>query len=74
MLIISAKELMQSQKKFFEMAGSQRIIIKKKNKFFELVDLGETIPEPDDTCMSREELFAKIDEVLKNISREKEEY
>jgi len=61
MLVISTRELTQSQNKFFEMAHSQRIIIKRKNRFFQLIDLGESIPELDNTYMSREQLYAKID-------------
>ena len=62
MLVISTRELTQNQNKFFEIANNQRIIIKRKNKFFQLVDLGETIPELNDTYMTKEEMFTKIDE------------
>jgi hypothetical protein len=62
MLIISTRELTQNQNKFFEMANRQRVIIKRKNRFFQIVDLGETIPEIDDTLMTKEEMYAKIDE------------
>jgi len=61
MLVISARELTQNQNKFFEIANKQRVIIKKKNRFFQIVDLGEMIPELDDTYMTKEEMFAKID-------------
>ncbi|MCL2598070.1 MAG: prevent-host-death protein [Paludibacter sp.] len=62
MLVISARELTQNQNKFFEIANKQRVIIKRKNRFFQIVDLGEMIPELDDTYMTKEEMFAKIDE------------
>ena len=62
MLVISTRELTQNQNKFFEIANNQRIIIKRKNRFFQLVDLGETIPELKDAYMTKEEMFAKIDE------------
>jgi hypothetical protein len=61
MLVISASELTQNQNKFFEMANDQRVIIKRKNRFFQIVDLGESIPELDSTLMTQEELYAKID-------------
>jgi len=61
MLVISTRELTQNQNKFFEMADKQRIIIKRKNRFFQLVDLGEMIPEVNDSIMSKEEMYAKID-------------
>ena len=62
MLVISTRELTQNQNKFFEMANEQRVIIKRRNKFFQIVDLGEMIPELNDTYMTKEEMFAKIDE------------
>jgi hypothetical protein len=62
MLVISTRELTQNQNKFFEMANMQRVIIKRKNRFFQIVDLGEMIPEMTDTSMTKEEMFAKIDE------------
>jgi len=62
MLVISTRELTQNQNKFFEIANKQRVIIKRKNRFFQIVDLGEMIPELDDTYMTKEEMFAKIDE------------
>jgi len=61
MLVISTRELTQHQNKFFEMAHSQRIVIKRKNRFFQILDLGESIPEIDDAYITKEELFAKID-------------
>jgi len=61
MLVISTLELTQNQNKFFETANKQRVIIKRKNRFFHLVDLGEMIPELDDTYMTKEEMYAKID-------------
>jgi len=45
MLVISTRDLTQNQSKFFEIANKQRVIIKRKNRFFQLVDLGEMIPE-----------------------------
>jgi len=62
MLVISTRELTQNQNKFFEIANNQRVIIKRKNRFFQIVDLGEMIPELNDICMTKEEMFAKIDE------------
>jgi hypothetical protein len=65
MLVISTRELTQNQNKFFELADSHRVIIKRKNRFFQIVDLGETIPELNDTLISQNELQAKIDSGIK---------
>ena len=65
MLVISTRELTQNQNKFFELANSQRVIIKRKNRFFQIVDLGEAIPELSDTRISQDELQAKIDRGIK---------
>ena len=62
MLVISARELTQNKNKFFDMANKQRVIIKRKNRFFQIVDLGEMIPELNDTYMTEKEMLAKIDE------------
>ncbi|MCL2652135.1 MAG: hypothetical protein FWD60_14070 [Candidatus Azobacteroides sp.] len=62
MLVISTRELTQNQNKFFEIANKQRVIIKRKNKFFQIVDLGNVIPELDDTYMTKEEMFAIVDD------------
>jgi hypothetical protein len=62
MLVISTRELTQNQNKFFEIAHRQRIIIKRKSRFFQIVDLGDTIPELNDAYMTKKEMFAKIDE------------
>jgi len=61
MLVISTREFTQHQHQFFEMLSQQRVIIKRKNRFFQLVDLGATIPELDDSFISKEEMYAKID-------------
>ncbi|MDR2206571.1 MAG: hypothetical protein LBE36_10520 [Flavobacteriaceae bacterium] len=61
MLVISTRELTQNQSKFFEIANEQRVIIKRKNRFFQIVDLGESIPESNDVYMTKEEMYAKLD-------------
>ncbi|MDR1517913.1 MAG: prevent-host-death protein [Dysgonamonadaceae bacterium] len=61
MLVVSTRELTQNQEKYFDIAKNQRLIIKRKNRFFQIVDLGETIPEIDDAYMSRKELYSKLD-------------
>jgi len=71
MLVISTRELTQNQNKFFEMADSQRVIIKRKKRFFQLVDLGESIPEIDDTYMTKEALYAKIDRGIEEYKQGK---
>ena len=53
MLVISTRELTQNQKRIFEMVNEQRVIIKRKNRFFQIVDLGEVIPELNDSLISK---------------------
>lgn len=45
MIVISTREFRENQKKFFDLAGEQRVIIKRKNQFIELVPRGNVIPE-----------------------------
>ena len=71
MLVISTRELTQNQNKFFEMANKQRVIIKRKNRFFQIVDLGETIPEASDALISKEEMYARIDEGIEEYKQGK---
>ena len=71
MLVISTRELTQNQKKFFEIANKQRIIIKRKDKFFQLVHLGKTIPEIDDAYMTKEQMYAKLDKGIADYKKGK---
>jgi hypothetical protein len=71
MLVISTRELTQNQNKFFEIANKQRVIIKRKNRFFQIVDLGETIPELDDSLISKEKMYAKIDKGIEEYKQGK---
>jgi hypothetical protein len=71
MLVISTRELTQNQSKFFEIANRQRVIIKRKNRFFQIVDLGEMIPEIDDTLMTKEEMYAKLDRGIEDYKNGK---
>jgi antitoxin YefM len=45
MKVISSREFRDSQKKYMDMAATERIIIKRKNEFLEIVHRGTTIPE-----------------------------
>lgn len=45
MIVITTREFRENQKKFFDLAEVQRVIIKRKNQFLELVPRGEAIPE-----------------------------
>jgi len=45
MLIISSRVFRDSQKKYFDLAKRERVIIKRKNEFMELVPRGNVIPE-----------------------------
>lgn len=62
MVVISTRELTQNQSKYFDLVNKHRVIIKRRNRFFQILDLGEYIPEIDDAYMTEEEMFAKIDE------------
>jgi hypothetical protein len=71
MLVISTRELTQNQNKYFEKVKSERVIIKRRNLFFQLVNLGETIPELDDSVVSKEEMYAKIDKGIEEYRQGK---
>ena len=45
MIVISSREFRENQKKYFELARIQRVIIKRKDQFLELVSHGDSIPE-----------------------------
>lgn len=45
MIVITTREFRENQKKFFDLANEQRVIIKRKDQFLELVPRGNTIPE-----------------------------
>lgn len=45
MIIVSSREFRDNQKKFFDLAEVQRVIIKRKKQFLELVPRGNVIPE-----------------------------
>jgi hypothetical protein len=71
MLVISTRELTQNQKKIFEIANKQRVIIKRKNRFFQIVDLGETIPELNYSASSDEKMYTKIDRGIEEYKQGK---
>lgn len=43
--VVSSREFRDNQKKFFDLAEVQRVVIKRKNQFLELVPRGDIIPE-----------------------------
>ena len=45
MIVVSTREFRANQKKFFDLAEVQRVIIKRKDQFLEIVPRGNTIPE-----------------------------
>jgi len=45
MLVVSSREFRDSQKKYFDLAAKERVVIKRKNEFVELVPRGNNIPE-----------------------------
>ena len=45
MLVISSRAFRDSQKKYFDLAKRERVIIKRKDEFMELVPRGNAIPD-----------------------------
>jgi hypothetical protein len=45
MLVISSREFRDRQKKYFELAKVDRVIVKRNNEFIELVPMGNSIHE-----------------------------
>ena len=45
MIVISSRAFRDSQKKYFDLAKRERVIIKRKNEFLELVPRGNVIPD-----------------------------
>lgn len=45
MIVVTSKEFRENQKKYFDLAEVQRVIIKRKKQFVELVPRGNVIPE-----------------------------
>ena len=45
MLVVSSREFRDNQKKYFDLAAKERVVIKRKNEFLELVPRGNSIPE-----------------------------
>lgn len=43
MIVVSSREFRDNQKKFFDLAEKERVVIKRKSQFMELVPRGETI-------------------------------
>jgi DNA topoisomerase IB len=41
----------------------------RKDKFFQLVDLGKSIPEIDETRMTKEEMYAKLDKGIADYKK-----
>lgn len=45
MIVVSSREFRDNQKKFLDLAEVQRVVIKRKNQYLELVPRGNMIPE-----------------------------
>jgi len=45
MKVVSSREFRDNQKMYFDLANSERVVIKRKNEFIELVPRGNSIPE-----------------------------
>lgn len=73
MIVISSKEFRDNQKKFLDLAVEQRVIIKRKNQFLELVPRGEIIPES--ISPSNDPFFddpRNIEQIEKGVEQAKE--
>lgn len=61
MLVVSSREFRDNQKKYFDSvdSGEQVIVQRGKDRSYKLVPI-----TADDTCMTQEEFYAKIDHSL----------
>lgn len=73
MIIVNSREFRENQKKYFDLAEIQRVIIKRKDKFMELVSHGKTIPEG--ISPSNDSYFdnpRNIEDIEKGLKQDKE--
>lgn len=68
MLVITSREFRENQASYFDRVdkGEEILIQRKKNKSYKIVPVTE-----DDTLMSKEEFFAKIDKSLQQAKEGK---
>ena len=68
MLVISAREFRDRQRSYLDKvdAGAEILIQRRKNKSYKIVPVIE-----DDTLMSKEEYFAKLERALQSIKEGK---
>jgi len=75
MKVISSREFRESQKKYLDMATNERIIIKRKNEFLEIVHRGSSIPEnpsPDnDPYFDIPQNIERIEKALQQVKEGK---
>lgn len=72
MIVISTTEFRDNQKKFLDLAEVQRVFIKRKNQFLELVPRGSIIPES--VSPSNDPYFdnpQNVEDILKSIEQAK---
>lgn len=64
MLVISSREFRENQKKYFDSIdnGEQVIVQRGKDRAYKLVPVTN-----DDTCMTQEEFYAKIEHALQQV-------
>ena len=71
MKVISSREFRDNQKIYFDLAPSERIIIKRENEFLEIVPRGNTIPEnpspSDDPYFDNPKNLEATDRGIKDI-------
>ena len=54
-----------------EFDNKQRVIVKRKNRFFQIVDLKEMIPELNDLLISKEKMYIKINKGIEEYKQGK---
>jgi hypothetical protein len=67
MIVISSREFRDNQRKYFDLVdqNEQVVVQRAKNKAYRL------IPVANDTCMTQEEFYAKIDRSIKEFEEGK---
>ena len=68
MVVVSSREFRDNQRKFFDMAEVQRVLVKRRNQYVELVPRGAFIPETSkDDSSFREEIKRELRESILEI-------
>lgn len=75
MVVVSSREFRDNQKKFFDMAEVQRVLVKRRNRYIELVPRSSEIPEnispSNDPYFNNPNNIRKILEASENVKEGK---